>query len=222
MNVKKSLENRIRGWLPKEPYLISTRVKVDCETKQQPPIIPSGYNLSATKVAGAFAIFWIILYGFTSFTFLNLERYSISAFQIVAWIIAGLTVGAISGAIFTQNQLSRLSKDYQISTNGKDMVLLIVPTVLFFIFGFFVSWSIYGAMRLPIFQGFLISVYAWGISIEIIRYVLFFAFEKRENMRIMQSWFGFLFVLIPKAPNSNVNRSEKATKQETLSRKRRA
>ena len=191
MNVKKSLENRIRGWFPKEPYIISTRLNVDYETKKPPQVIPPEYKVSATKVVGAIAIFWTILYGYISFTILDFERYPVSSFQIVPWIIAGTVVGVIIGTIFTKNQLRRLSRDYQFSINGKDMVLLIVPLVLFFVFGISVSLSYsFTNMSIPVMQGFLISFLSLGISLQIIRYVLFVAFEKKENMRIVQSWFG--------------------------------
>ena len=194
MTTKKTL-SKIRGWFPQEPYFTFTRVKVDGEAKQPPPIIPQGYNLSATKFAGALAIFWIILYGYLFFTIINLERYPISIVQIAAWIVAGSALGTISCAIVTKNQLKRVSKDYQFSTNVKDMVLLIVPTVLFFTFGFILSWST-----------ILISVYAWGISIHITKCALFFNFEKRENLRLMQSWWGMEIYLVPKAPQSQLNR----------------
>ncbi len=189
--------------------MISTRLNVNHENKQPPLIIPSEYKLSATKFAAGLAIFWLMLYGFTIFTSLDLERYPISAFQVVAWIIAGLAVGTISSAMFTLNQLGRLSKYYQFSTNGKDIVLFIVPTVLFFIFGFFGGRSIGIGV-----QGFLISGYAWGLSLQITRIVMLLAFERKENMRLMQSWWGPNIFLMPKAPNINVNRSDAATKKE--------
>jgi hypothetical protein len=51
MTVKKSLENRIRGWFPQEPYLLSTQVKVNCEVnieiKNPPPKISQDYTNSA-------------------------------------------------------------------------------------------------------------------------------------------------------------------------------
>ena len=84
MTVKKTL-SKIRGWFPQEPILKKTfqvqgaRVKVDSETKQPPRIIPPEYKVSATKVAVALAVFWIIFYGFISFTFINIERYPLSA-----------------------------------------------------------------------------------------------------------------------------------------------
>ena len=218
MTFKRSLENRIRGWFPKEPYMISTRTNIDYETKKPPLVIPPEYKVSATKVAGAFAIFWTMLYGYFSFTILDFERYPVSSFQIVPWIIAGTVVGVIISTIFTKNQLRRLSRDYQFSINGKDMVLLIAPLVLFFVFGISVGLSYsFTNMSIPVMQGFLISFLSLGISLQIIRYVLFVAFEKKENMSIVQSWFGFGFFLIPKAPNSNVSHSETTAKKELSS-----
>jgi hypothetical protein len=212
MTAKKSLENRIRGWFPQEPTMFGTRLKADYENTRYPPTIPSGYNVSATKTAGIFAIFWILLYMFQSFTFLNLERIPISTLQVAAWIIAGLAVGTISSIMLTKNQLGRILKDYQFSTNGKDIVLLVVPAVLFFIFGFFVSLSIYGIMYSPSLEGWLISIFAWGGSMFVTRYFLFFTFERKENMRLMRSWWGMEIFLIPRAPDSTVNGTKINTK----------
>jgi hypothetical protein len=210
--VKKTLQNRIQGWFPQETYRISTRINLNYENKRQPPIIPPGYTLNSTRVAAIVAIFYIIIYGFLSLNNLNFEEHPISVFQVVAWIIFGVSVGTFSSIIFTQNQLGRLLKDYKFSTNGKDLVLLIVPLVLFFIFGFFVSLSFYGIMHTAALHGWLISVYTYGVSMLIIRYVLFLAFEKRENMRLMQSWWGMEIFLIPRAPDSNVNGTKIDTK----------
>jgi hypothetical protein len=76
MKVKKSLENRIRGWFPQEPNMIAKSLQVNNEYKQQPQIISSEYKTSATKAAGKTALLWIILgYGFFTFSFLfSLER----------------------------------------------------------------------------------------------------------------------------------------------------
>ena len=59
MNGKRYLEKQqFRGWFPQEPYAIRTGVKVESETKlQQPSAIPTGYDLSATKIAGLTALF---------------------------------------------------------------------------------------------------------------------------------------------------------------------
>jgi hypothetical protein len=203
MTVKKSLENRIRGWFPHEPTMISTRLEMTRESKQPPLIIPPEYNVNATKFAGAFSIFSIIFWGFMIFS-IDFTMHPISAFQIVAWIIAGLAVGVISEAVFTKNQLSRLSKDYQFTTNGKDWVLLIVPMILFFIFGGYVSWLINSSI-----QWFVISVYAWGVSYLLTRFILLAAFEKKTNMRLMQSWWGSTIILVPKAPTLEMSTEQR-------------
>jgi hypothetical protein len=191
MNMKKNLQNRIKGWFPQEPYGISTRFKADYQKKQPPLIIPPQYNVSATKVAGAFAVFWIILYGFLlSFT-INLEVYPVSAFQVTAWIITGSAWGVISCAILIRNQLSRLSKEYQFSTNIQDIVLVMVPTVLFFVVSSTLSWST-----------MLVSLYALGVFIQITRCVMFVNFERKENMRLMQGWWEAKIFLVPEAPKN--------------------
>ena len=197
MNVKKSLENRIRGWFPQEPYAISTRLKVNHENKQPPLIIPLEYKVSTTKFLGGFAVFWIVFYGYIFFSSFNLINHPVSAFQMVAWIIAGLAIGVISDTVFTKNQLNRLSKDYQFTTNGKDWGLLIVPMVLFFIFSGFVSWFLYSSLQL-----WVISVYSWAVSSQLTRVLLFAAFERKENMRTMQSWWGTRIFLVSKAPSN--------------------
>jgi hypothetical protein len=130
-------------------------------------------------------------------------KYPISIAQLVAWIIAGISVGAASCLMYTKNQLGRFSKEYHISLNGKDMLLLLVPSVSFFIFGFFVSLTIGGIAHIGVLQGFAISVYAWGISGQLTRCILLGAFEKKENMRLMQSWWGAEVFLIPKAPKKD-------------------
>ncbi|GEM_PF-2590366 len=207
MTVKKSLENRIRGWFPQEPRMIvRTRLNVDSDKKQPPLMIPPEYTVSATKAAVVFAVFWIILYGFFSFTSINFERYPVSIVQVVAWIIAGLVVGTVTSAIVTKSQLGRLLRDYRFEVNGKDLVILLVPIVLFFVFGVYESLPFIGTrVSVSDIQGLYIGVLAWGISSLIIRAALFAAFEKEKDMRIMQSWWGGAMYLVPKAPQSQLN-----------------
>ncbi len=197
----KKILSTIRGWFPKEPYLISTRVKMDTENKQPPTIIPSGYTVSATKVAGAIAVFWIILYGLLFSSILNFKSYPISMMQIAAWTIAGLALGTISCAIATENQLNRVSKDYRFSANGKEIILLIAPFVLVYGIGFFAGLSIPSAiMQTSFMQGLIVSLYVYGVSLVVLRPILFYTFERKENMRLIQSWWGTEIYLVPKPP----------------------
>jgi hypothetical protein len=205
MTIKKSLENRIRGWLPQEPYRISTRIKVDYENTHQPPIIMPNHNVSAAKVAGVGAILLIIVYGFL---FSKTILHPVWGFQIVAWIIAGLALGIISAMMGTKNQLSRLLKDYKVYPNEKDLALQIVPIFLFVISGFLAIVFIPDSS----INEFALSFYTLSVSLFVTRPVLFFAFERREKMRLMQSWWGGEIILIPKAPDNSVNGTKINTK----------
>jgi len=66
-----------------------------------------------------------------------------SVFQVVAWIIVGLVVGAISGRMYTQNQLRRLSKDYHTQPNKKGIILGIVPLLIMLVTEFSVGWFLF-------------------------------------------------------------------------------
>ena len=124
MNVKNTLKDRIRGWFPHEPTLISTRLMVNHEYKQQPPKIQLDYRESATGAAKTTALSWIILYGFIiSVLFFTLQSYN--GLKLASWIIIGSAVGIISGKAYVQNQLLRISRDYRIKLNLKDFILSI-------------------------------------------------------------------------------------------------
>lgn len=201
MNIKKTFRNRVRGWFPQEPYLIKTMVRMNTEKQQNPLVIPADCNLSATKLAMALAIIWIVFYGY--FSLINI-RYSISAFQVMAWVIAGSAFGVLLHLIITKRQLDRLSRNYRMSPTGGETLLVIISEILFFIFAGFVSWFMSASLQLTL-QGLLVSIYSWGVSIFITKPVLFTIFEKRAKMSIVQSWWGLEVFLIPKPPNRTVN-----------------
>ncbi len=208
MKVKKTLENRIRGWFPQEPYLLNTQVKVECEvkikTKQPPFMIRQDYTGSATKIALTVAILWILIYCFTSLIVFSLQPNNITL--LVAWAIVGVVVGVFSGKKYTQNQLQRLLKEVEIYLNKKDMILAIVPMLIMLSFSYLVNWFLFDALtRHSILLGALVSVYAFSISQQVTRFTLFRGFEKKTGMQLMQSWFESGIAVIPKAPNNNQN-----------------
>jgi hypothetical protein len=204
MTLKKSLENRIRGWFPKEPYLISTRFNLTTENKQPPLVIPSGYNTRAAKVAKINAIMWagfLVFFVFLSWPIY--ETYNVTAFQLAVWIFAGLTVGVISGWLSTQNQLRRLAKDYKMEPNRKDIILLSAPILIFSIPSFLLIRFLFDPFTgTSILESLSISVWAVGVSGPVARVFMFRRFERSANMRLMQSWLGGGIVVIPKPPNN--------------------
>ena len=205
MNVKKSLENRIRGWFPKEPYLISTRFKLANENKQPPLVIPPGYNNRATKVAEVMAIMWAGILGFLIFLSWPIyDVYDVTVFQLVVWIFVGLAFGVISGWLSTQNQIKRLARDYKMEPNRKDMILISTPILIFFIPSFLLIWFLFNPfIGTSILSSLNISVWAVGVSSQVARVFMFRRFERRVNMRLVQSWLGGGIVVIPKPPKNN-------------------
>ena len=203
MNIRKIFEKRIRGWFPKEPYSISIGVKEDSKTKPQSLVIPLGYDLSATFVAGLTTVFYAILGSLLIISFFSLEK-NITFTFLVAWIIAGLTVGAISGTIETKNQLRRLSKGHQLNTSREDLIILITPIFLLFIFGQYLSINYIG-LRTSALLGDLSAVFAFAVIVQAIRYGSFWAYEKRGNVCLMQGSFRGQIIAIPKAPTGNEN-----------------
>jgi hypothetical protein len=182
MTFKENLQNRVRGWFPQEPYRISNKIKVHaCSEHKQPPLaIPLGYDLSATKWAGCYAVFWISL---TSLNMLfSSEGHLILNIFDLFWLIGGFVIGVILGLVIPRNQLNRLSIEYKINPNRKEIIFLIGSLSIFLAVRFlFFFWF-------PIsFMLIFASLLALGCPILLFRYVLFYAYEKKENMRLVQS-----------------------------------
>jgi hypothetical protein len=210
MNVKRTLQNRIRGWFPTEPYLINRRIKVDTEPKQPPLVIPTLSNTSATTNTAVSTIFWIFL---SSFWILLLTSFDNSPSPVLqaSVVLAGLAAGAVYGFMSTRREVRILSNNYQYKPNGKHVALLTILIVTLFISFFVVIVSVGSfAILHTVSNGLFLSVYPFGVSMFTIRYMWFSAFEKRENMRLIMSG-GSIFV-IPKAPDTVFNRSEFSTR----------
>jgi hypothetical protein len=193
MNVKKSLELRIRGWFPQEPRLIGMCVKASPEVKQQPLVIPPEYDLSATLLTGVSAI----LFGFMGLPLNLLGLFFNHSLPHVFWFSVFLAVGAFLGFVGTKNQLNQLSRDYKISqnaSNAKLIIVFLVPlTVAFFLYYMFMGFP----------SGEMFVFFVCTSSFWMSRWLLMRAYEKRENMRLMQSLWGSFLIAIPNPPNSN-------------------
>jgi hypothetical protein len=211
MTAKKTLENRIRGWFPQEPYRINTKVNSELgfERNKSPLTIPLGYNLSATKVAGAQAVFLTLILAFCiSSEILSIVRgYTAFNFFNVLWLICGSIIGTILGLIITRNQLNLLSREYKlIQINKKEIILFIIPAVIYFtVTGFF-----FLALQNLLWWGNY-AIFCWGAPLFLIRYFLFVAYERRENLCLVQSWWNSGIYVIPKPPCNNSNISETRT-----------
>lgn len=199
MTIKQSLENRIRGWFPKEPYSISSCVKSKFEIIQPPLSIPQQYGASATKSAGILSVIWVILGVFLTVFFIGIDRHVSLIYQI-GWISGSAVAGIISGLLYTRNQLNRLSKNITIGLEVKDIGLNAVPLLAFI----FISAYVAIVFDVPAVGSF--SFFSAFACQQLARYITFWAYEKREKMRVMQPRFGSELAIIPKPPkNSNNN-----------------
>jgi hypothetical protein len=203
-------EKFFRGWFPQEPTLGSTRINTRKSAKQPPAVIPPQYHLSATKSAAGFAFFWAVFYGFLYFVMFHVEI-RLSLLEVAAWATTGAIVGIFTSWVSTKSEFSKLSKEYHYEVNDRDLILTVLMFLPLIALGVLVNWFIYGFNAM--FSPLLFLVYFWGVSLTITRALLFAEFEKIQNMRIVQSWWGMGIFLIPKPPcdRANQQRSETAT-----------
>jgi hypothetical protein len=200
MNVRRSLENRLRGWFPQEPYLFSRGCNVVAGVKNPPLKIRQEYTNSATKNAGVLAIGSTIFVGLFLLS-LNLEWQPFSIYYLVAWIIAGAIIGMVLCTLYTSRELCRLSRDYQIDAKWKENLLIVMLPFIVFLIGTSLAMQ-----QIALTSGAaMFSLYAWMVSFEFTRYGSLRLFEKKENMRIMTSWFGPGYAAIPQPPKQKMS-----------------
>ncbi|MCW4025503.1 MAG: hypothetical protein NWF01_10800 [Candidatus Bathyarchaeota archaeon] len=200
MTAKRSLENRLRGWMPKESFSICTPANISAEPSQQPVVIPSGVTLNAITVAGVSAVVYIAL------ATVFIGKFGPTQIHImpeIAWIIVGVAVGILSNYMFTQSQLCRLSRSYRIEgPNKKELLLLIAPLLTIWASSFLFNSSFFNATQALNLS--LLSAYMALVPHMPIRFWMFHSYEKKENMRLMQDWIQIGTIAIPKPPNPEV------------------
>jgi hypothetical protein len=118
MNVRKSLEKRIRGWLPKESKLSSPNIPIQKSIKPKP--------LPKRKVTIWQFIAINLVVDFFSFSVL----YQLSTVQIVLTIVTGAL--AITWAVFSRMPHPKINKPLKYT-----LVLVFIFVVTFFCTGFF-------------------------------------------------------------------------------------
>ena len=129
MNVKKNLENRIKGWFPKEPNPWPIQ-----QYTQPPPInqeATKSQSRSGRRISLLMALYAAV-WAFFSFTFmlsLNNLYHSNSSFRII-WLIVGVSVGIIFSGSITFRQLLALEKKGENPTTVKTNMIAIGVLIL--------------------------------------------------------------------------------------------
>jgi hypothetical protein len=200
MKVKRSLENRLRGWFPQEPYFFSRNCRVETSTKNPPLMIRPEYTNSATKFAGETAILSTIFSGLL-LSSLNFVWQPFPVYHLVAWMIAGAIIGMVSCTVYTKRELCRLSRNYQIEFNWRENSLFaLLPFFVFAVASLLATSHVGLSLGVALF-----SWYALAVSYGSVRYGLLRYYEKTENMRIITSWSGLGYAVIPKPPNQRMS-----------------
>jgi MFS family permease len=187
MNVKKSLENRIRGWLPQEANVSKGPTKMDLRIKG-PFNNSNQLGKGNVRTIKAIALFSSIFIMFTVTAMLLFAMVGI-VFIAVA-ILFGLGFGLFSGVLVTPRILKR-TENHQDSWGWKEFLCL-MPATIFFV------------LTLPdsIFAGFYVGSLA--ITFLLTQFILFLLYERKNKVVIIQKgWTGNVNSIVPQTNPSN-------------------
>ncbi|MCW4000200.1 MAG: hypothetical protein NWE93_08165 [Candidatus Bathyarchaeota archaeon] len=167
--------------------------------KRQLPVTPPGSKTRVKQDNFRLTVFLIIIDLFWGCFFFGLALDSpgwISLFA-VGWMIAGIILGAGLGVLSIRRVMRKLFEDhrYQMDLRG---FLPFVPLTIFAIFAAYADVVFNEGPTISPSLAFVVSGLALITAAAIARYVLFPAFEKRENMRLMIAGFGGGIVAVPK------------------------
>lgn len=176
--VEKSLQQRIRGWFPQEPQF--TNAAPSGKVSQAHPPIEQYLRTSSslTKNTSYFAVCFVIsgCLGFFIAQFFGNYVYGIGD---LFWILAGITVGLLTGLWSAQGQLKQLAQTNQVPIHGKHFKYEIVAMTLFGLV-VFIGFQIH-AMQ-TVFSPFSLMVAASYSS----KYLIFMGYEKIRKVIIRQ------------------------------------
>jgi hypothetical protein len=206
MNVKKSLENTLRGWFPKEPTLPRMPAKLRFYAKPKEcsyNVISIPYNTNkATNFIGVQAIFW------TLFSLFNINQIAgqgrLPLPYLIVCIIAGLACGSTLGILYVQRLLHRLAADHKAYPKSKDYLLLLGPLAALLIVGFVFLVPPYFLSSPPIFPAWATILFSLTIALWNTWLIQMLIYQKKNDMYILSSSAGF-FEIPHKRPTTPVN-----------------
>jgi hypothetical protein len=209
MNVKKTLQNRVRGWFPQQPKLPKAPASINfgVEAPPQPPSQPIPAAEPMRAADGVFAAAWTFIAVFTVFTAVKTgSQLNIAFSSQFIWVFIGVAVGAVCGAKSTQLRLNRLAKGDEARSKKQivmQTVVLGVPMLLLLVFSAFISNMLYGYDPLRLGWGFGLSLCCFPALAAIfdIGWFLQFLYERKNNVQVVlirTSTFKGKYALIPK------------------------
>jgi uncharacterized membrane protein SirB2 len=192
------LKNRIRGWLPKESKVPVVPAKTDSRINKRPLTTKQmGKGKSATRDLLPSAILGAV-FGLFFMTRVNAD-FNLPLTSQVTWLITGLMFGLIISVSLAKRDLNHLARDKEIRSSPMVVAVLFVVGFMFIIYGILVI-VLFTDLPRWIQGGFLSVTFAGESVFCVVRYVLFWRWEKKNRMRILKNRSGF-FV----APQSGAN-----------------
>jgi uncharacterized membrane protein SirB2 len=199
VNPIRYLENRIRGWLPKESKVPVVPAKTDSRINKRPLTTKQmEKGKSTTRDLLPHAILLAVLSLF--FMIRANVSFKLPLTSQVMCLITGLMVGSIISASLAKRDLNRLARDKEIrSLTMVVSVLFVVGTILILSGILFVV--LFTGLPGWIQGGFLSTTFAAVSVFIIVRYTLFLRWEKKNKMRILQN--RSRFFVVPQSGTNN-------------------
>jgi hypothetical protein len=206
MTVKKSLENRIRGWLPKEGW---TPRKTNTSSTVSTPKVQERTNYNAspstrvgqrtTSMMGTNALFWGFLAAFQIMLSFS-HSYRLSVQLVALACFAGASLGICFGLVASTRQLQTLSKKGEIRSSLSYVLFLVGGVTIAAGSFIFFAWNESAQAQ----QLLLDIVYVMVPAVGGTTYISYRQWEKKYRRLILNDrwWTGRVYVF-PKIDMEN-------------------
>ncbi len=213
MNVKRSLQSRIRGWFPQEPEGLKLSIAPDFGAKN--PMPAKNYKPGSARVLSpiniAIGLFINLLLVMFLFRADSLPSFSFSGplGNYVVMAIAGVAVGVVVGMLPAYKILEQLTKGHKtyikslkIVTINLAYIILVFGTLLYFFMIHFGTRTFTEFNEL-----FFIFSFSSCLAMVDSTYVCYAVWERRNHCKLWR--YNGLFFMVPKSgQNSNLSQSD--------------
>jgi hypothetical protein len=201
MNIKKSLESRIRGWFPKEPDVAQPE-------KSNIQKLTSEQNQTPDLLAGR--IVMVVLMGYLACLTILLFSSMFTHYQATQWLqLGGIGLGWLLGSLitvsFTRKKLRLLKEKGEIRRSIK---LVVLSSLVYFILIVFPGTFILTDLPIEILAisgEFAISVMFGNLISD---FILTFRWERENKMRVIGGGFWKIYA-VPKVARPKANTTSK-------------
>jgi hypothetical protein len=188
MTVKKNMQKRIRGWLPKEANLPKAIPKMDFRTISK-PMVPGKLGQGKVRTAKVIGVNNCII--IVIFTLLSYVNFNAQTGLTIAKLVVGFVFGLASAAWVAPRIIKR-TESHKDSLGWKEYLGVTIPAIiLILLFNQVGSYSSF------------YFVFAWSTTYWLVQMFQFLSYEKKKKVFIIQDgWLGVVYFLVPQANDS--------------------